>query len=387
MSDDIRQLLPLPKSTRSWVLQRLAWDSTNCQTAQVELQRTYTLRINPEWWSGLTVEQRRSVLLHEIAHVWRGDCPRGLELAQKGQINPQTWNIATDAVINRTLNDLPPGVRYEGACERAGLKPSVTWYTAYHIAQALTQSESSDGSGESQQAAPGADSGDQDGRTFEGDVVPSGDPVDHAREKADLEKAARADGLDPAKDFPASRRPQPRQAGRGEGAAVWTPDKRAALRVAVDLRAEVAKSTKRREPVRSWRREGRLPLLRGISRVPRPSVGLYLDVSGSTSEHWSDIAAIARGLRRDGVEVFVFNDGVREWDCVSPLRAGGGTTWQPIREHATGRFDKAIVATDGYFFDSVDAIGGVEVVWLVMPGGRKPADFGRTLAWPEEGSR
>ena len=386
MSDHIRQLLPLPKTTRSWVLQRLVWSSTNCQTAQVELERTYTLRINPEWWSGLTVEQRRSVLLHEIAHVWRGDCPRGLELAQNGQIQPQTWNIATDAVINRTLGDLPPGVQYEDACRRAGLNPSVTWYTAYHIAQALAQSESQD-SGESQQAGSGSGPAGQGERTFEGDVVPSGDPVDHAREKADLEKAAKADGLDPGKDLPGCRAPKQRQAGRGEGAAVWTPDKRAALRVAVDLRTEVAKSTKRREPVRSWRREGRLPLLRGISRVPRPSVGLYLDVSGSTSAHWSDLAAIARGLRRDGVEVFVFDDGVRNWDCVSPLRAGGGTAWQPVREHATGRFDKIIVATDGYFFDSVHSIDGVEVVWLVMPGGRRPADFGRALTWPKEGSR
>jgi hypothetical protein len=349
----------------------------------VELGRTYTLRINPEWWSGLTVEQRRSVLLHEIAHVWRGDCPRGLELAQSGQIPPQTWNVATDAVINRTLGELPPGVRYEDTCERAGLNPAVTWYTAYHIAQALAQSTSQDSDSDrsGQGTAENAD------RPLENDVVPSGDPVDHAREKGELEKAAKADGLDPAKDFPASRRPQPRQAGKGEGPTVWTPDKRAALRLAVDLRAEVAKSTKRREPVRSWRWEGRLPLLRGVSRLPRPSVGLYLDVSGSTSSHWSDLAAIARGLRRDGVEVYVFDDGVRDWDCVSPLRAGGGTTWQPVREHAAGRFDKVIVATDGYFFDSVDAIGGVEVVWLITPGGRRPASFGRALAWPEEKSQ
>jgi len=109
-----------------------------------------------------------------------------------------------------------------------------------------------------------------------------------------------------------------------------------------------------------------------------------LDLSGSTAGDWEQIAAIARGLRQQGADLFVFDDGVRPWNGSQPVTAGGGTAWAPVAEHIVqSSHSLAVVVTDGYFFDQLTN-PGCEVVWIITPGGRKPADFGRTLAWPGE---
>jgi predicted metal-dependent peptidase len=365
--------IPLPKATRAWIISRLSWTDA-VPTAGVSLQPGgYKVFINQDWWAGLTMEQRRSVLLHEIAHVWRGDCLEG-----EGR-DPQTWNIATDAVINRTLGDLPgEPVRYEDTCKQAGLAVEIPYWSAKIIYDRLIQQQTDQGD------SPDGGSPQHNGDPLAGDIKTGGDPVDHLKEKEALQGAMSQDGMDPRKELPGCAQPSTHKlAGQGTGTEQWSPKDRAVLALALELDRIIAKHRNRLTPCRTWRREGRIRLLRGSGRVPNPSVGVYLDLSGSTDNEWEQIGAIARGLKQKGADLFVFDDGVRPWDGSQAVVAGGGTAWAPVVEHiAQSGHSLVVVVTDGYFFDPVTE-PGCETVWIVTPGGRRPAHFGRALDWPE----
>lgn len=66
-----------------------------------------TLRINPDWWTTLTLDQQIGLLCHETYHVVFKHMERGEDKDHK------KWNAAADFLINLMLNDasfeLPPG--------------------------------------------------------------------------------------------------------------------------------------------------------------------------------------------------------------------------------------------------------------------------------------
>ncbi|MEM4383327.1 MAG: hypothetical protein QXU44_04655 [Candidatus Caldarchaeum sp.] len=64
----------------------------------------YSVKIRKGFWDGLDEKQRESLLDHLIAHVTRGDL-----LAVQAVNDSRRWHMATDAVINSYLPNLPPG--------------------------------------------------------------------------------------------------------------------------------------------------------------------------------------------------------------------------------------------------------------------------------------
>lgn len=74
----------------------------------VETNRVQTLAVdsswrvyyNPDYISGITLDELAGVILHEVNHVVRGHLERYQKLVIK---NPENWNIATDVVINEEL--------------------------------------------------------------------------------------------------------------------------------------------------------------------------------------------------------------------------------------------------------------------------------------------
>ena len=72
---------------------RLMWDET-CRTAATNGTKLF---INPDFFMGLSVEERIFVLLHESMHV------AFLHMQRLQERNQQKWNVAADHVINLML--------------------------------------------------------------------------------------------------------------------------------------------------------------------------------------------------------------------------------------------------------------------------------------------
>lgn len=62
-------------------------------------QNGYCIRVGKTWLSeGRTQDEIRTVLLHEVGHILRGDC------LTKSEMSKELMNIASDALINRSLD-------------------------------------------------------------------------------------------------------------------------------------------------------------------------------------------------------------------------------------------------------------------------------------------
>ena len=82
--------------------------STELPTAGVRLNKEtlrFELLYNPEFFQGLTPNQRKDVLKHEGYHIVLGHCT-GRQVAEQHHMR---WNIATDLAINSHLENLPDG--------------------------------------------------------------------------------------------------------------------------------------------------------------------------------------------------------------------------------------------------------------------------------------
>ena len=87
--------------------------SSNIPTAGVRVDpetSQFEMLYNPEFFQGLTYEERRDVLKHEFYHlIFEHVTSRKPE-----EISPRIWNFATDLSINSHLHNLPEGCLMPG---------------------------------------------------------------------------------------------------------------------------------------------------------------------------------------------------------------------------------------------------------------------------------
>mgnify|MGYP003113032653 CR=1 FL=1 len=76
-----------------------------------ENTQSYELLYNPEFFEGLTDEERADVLKHEFYHL----VFLHVTSRRPDATNPKTWNVATDLAINSHLKNLPKGCLEPGA--------------------------------------------------------------------------------------------------------------------------------------------------------------------------------------------------------------------------------------------------------------------------------
>ena len=111
----------------------------NPQTAQFEMI------YNPEYFAGLTDDERRAVLKHEYYHLIY------LHVTERmpGGKMTKAWNIATDLAINSHILNLPEGacIPGQGPFEEFPMRMSAEWYLNA-IQKKMDEQQSSDGEGE-----------------------------------------------------------------------------------------------------------------------------------------------------------------------------------------------------------------------------------------------
>lgn len=352
---------------RAWVLRHVRLEEDpGLPTAAATLDR-HGYRI--VWGAaarGWSDAELMGVLDHEIAHILRGDL-----LAGPIRENPCLWNVACDAVINESLRDLPPGVRWADLAADLGPLPHPV-QGAFKLYEALKQ-----------RAEAGAAASFD---VLSNDVPPG--------ERGQAERHHAAAVLD------APRTLKERAAGAGAGLDVHPARPPAAcglgfppLLPVVERIVRFLGQGQQRVRTRTFLREGRVEGLRGVARVPRARVVLALDCSGSMSEWVGAYWSLLAGLERRGLEVeaWAWADEAARWPRGAPQPAvGGGTRLGSLWERLGGRPDLVAVLTDGDLADTAEArrrAPQVPLVWLLPPGGRAPWPGDLALDLPEEERR
>jgi predicted metal-dependent peptidase len=295
---------------------------------------------------------RRAVILHEFLHIAYGDL-----LAGKGK-DPLIWNICIDTRVNHVVEkagllDVPFGdgklrdgaVTYEKIAPLLGLQgkhtlPPEVLYALFPVAVVSMR---------------GWD---------EAEVTD--DPKAHAEsaiaralaQKSKMMAAATGTNIgsiyvpQQTKDFP------------------WLRELHSALK-----RWDLVKE-------RTWRREGRIPMLPSKGWVEDEVLHfvLALDASGSMSrEELKVLGAYIRGLHKRGVsgEVWVFDTEITQRfkfaEFPETIRGGGGTRYEPVIEEAVKkRAGGLVIATDGYPWRWPEEPKGLKVVFLITTKVKPP---------------
>ncbi len=96
----------------------------NKDTAQFEML------YNPEFFQGLTDEERRAVLMHEFYHIIFKHVTDRAPWTTGNETNAKIWNIATDLAINSHIKGLPKDALIPGRDHFVDLPPGecAEWY-------------------------------------------------------------------------------------------------------------------------------------------------------------------------------------------------------------------------------------------------------------------
>jgi hypothetical protein len=295
---------------------------------------------------------RRAVILHEFLHIAYGDL-----LAGSGK-NPLIWNICIDTRVNHVVEkagllDTPFGngtlrdgaITYEKVAPLVGLQgehvlPPEVLYALFPVTVV---------------AMRGWD-----------EAEATDDPKAHAEsaiaralaQKSKMMAAPTGTNVgsihvpQQTKDFP------------------WLRELHSALKT-WDLVRE-----------RTWRREGRIPMLPSKGWVEDEILHfvLALDASGSMSkEELKVLGAYVRGLHKRGVsgEVWVFDTEITQRfkfaEFPETIKGGGGTRYEPIIEEAMKkRVGGLVIATDGYPWRWPKEPKGLRVVFLITTKVKPP---------------
>jgi hypothetical protein len=381
--------------------------------------RGYRIVINAHEWALTPPELRRAALLHELAHVVRGDCLRTrADVASAPEA--LLYNVAADGVINRTLPSLcnapfgvvdPRRVATEAGLPVDGMTASLAYsaikskmtevseanvqdliqrvcFPPDPAAMAARQPHPTDSLSDlfplpvhlrtwvaqrvewTSEVARGGIT--RDVRGYEGS--PGDAAVAHAKETRELKDAAKKDNAEDA----LPKQP-PRGAGTSRG-STWTPAQARTVALCDRVREFVrttGEAVRRRN--RSYRRQGRWMLYPSRPYSLSHTFAIYIDMSGSTLPHWEVLAGVARWAKSEGGRVFTFDTEVAEWREGKPFRAGGGTLWRPVVESAKREgLGAIVVVTDGEFFDKLDD-PGIPVLWILTE--RRGMPFGEVINW------
>lgn len=328
----------LPPEIAEWATRHLKVriDPT-VPTACVSLsERGYTLSLGRLW---NTLEgndaARTELLLHELAHVFRGDC-----LARPA--HPQLWNVATDSIINNTI----PMKHLDEIC------PGIVWKYREDAPHAEVLSEALE-----QQM---------------GVMLPSAKFVyellcDRAEQLQNmtlgLQDVSPAEGdLDKAmKEHAKAVLSAPAELRKQFGMDIKAPKSYTVPKPIADpvllvklrqvLRRIIArKDGDTKERTRTWLREGRIPMLPGRARVPRLRVALLIDISGSMTNVLLRILGIATWANREvEARVGVWADTGAWMRGSTPPAVGGGTNIRAAFDlMKSWKADVTLIITDGY---------------------------------------
>jgi len=344
-----RAVALLDKETRDWLLRNVKLRETSDPMTGVTLTDDgYVIFLGSELdeW---TDPQVRIVLLHEIAHILRGDC-----LSLKENVDHHLSNIAQDSVINVGFPEFkaqfPDGRPYywDFAAQYDELPSTYIpgWKVIYEVLK--------------KHSPP----------TNPFDKSPGNSAKD--REKAEQ---AHAKAVLEAREIPSLRNLSASSlvptCSRGKVAIQPLP-------AWSRLVEKVARKVKRNGfgslvHVRTWNRPGRAKGLRGAARQPRLTIFLVLDVSGSCASLEPVFRGLATTLKRAyNVRLGVFANSfatISRPDEVPPV--GGGTEIRPVMaalDHL--KPDLAIILTDGDFFDELTLPRCP--VWFVLYGDDPP---------------
>ena len=270
-----------------------------------------------------------ALLKHEIAHVWRGDLITMME--EKDTIDPMRANIAMDAIINKALPELAEVVADvgEGYIYIEKLHedyPDVPlnamgWRQVY---EALPES---------------AEHQLMDILKTLVKLDPKDAKIKHLITIGKLTSLSGRFGFD---DIP--KRNEVR-------AKPYDPRINDLLRLTRYV--DSMRGASLRIHHRTWSRPGRLPYLRGQTRLWRKHIAVALDMSGSMSQYHSLLLACAKAIARTTqCTLILYSDDILWQGTADKLpsdlsKMGGGTAIRPVLDAARRiRPDLLIIATD-----------------------------------------
>jgi predicted metal-dependent peptidase len=340
------------------VVENLTIDGTNPLhgRAKVDKDGSYVIELNAQ----LDEKGYETVLMHELSHILHGD----LLVKDKDMM---LWNIATDQRINAVLDHDEvkrlDGILPESLLEIEEIKNlprvPIAW-PAVMVYEAL-EKEAED------MARHMANNLDE--MVQEGDIS----ETDHVKTILKVRKLAEASGVEEIQSQIESMIQEAIGKGNGTNRPIGKPLPKEvkAIRAVLD-KIEAVHATKTRH-IRSWRRPGRLPVLRGSYRQLVTKIAACCDVSGSTHSIVDVLSGVTFWLQKEEeyetlpVVWASTAEVINSFEDTSEASVGWGTAVQNLFDLLKKeQVDVAVIATDGYIDDWYPE-PPFPVVW-VLPG-------------------
>ncbi len=279
------------------------------------------------------------IACHEVEHVLRAHCARGVELGLT-EDQREYWLMATDCEINDDMDH--PVVQRTGISPATfGLPPNLLAEEYYALLEQQAQQQ------KSKDNCCGGGSGAGSPQDWEADLT--GQEMKEIEEKA-LKQAVAHDVKAHAKKH-----------GIGtvhKGARIWADDLLAPVHIDWARQLDYVLSTRAREITAgrqdySWRRLSRRqrpeqPLRPGMIKY-QPQISVAVDTSGSMLGYGAEVRGVIRSAERHGICSVIQGDAEvtgRSAKMPKEFRGGGGTDMTKLLCAAQKEADLVILVTD-----------------------------------------
>lgn len=367
-------------------------------TTRIETAGTdgVVLLYNPAFVEGLTIEEVRGLLVHEVCHV---RFAHNEQFTDSGFVDHKRANRAMDMEINPIVEEagyrLPPNGCYPDEVGKS-------WQYYYGLLASESSDEGEGGEGDESSDEGEGEGGEmvRDGNHAPGTLVKEFAPElltdgADAEALADETKAAIEDASERS-EIQAEEKNGP--AGKDSSDSMM--GKNGAKNVSVrwqDAVVNLIASRAAGESISDWSRPSRRSISSGVYSPSRRRVcgfrlALIVDVSGSCVDWFGTWEVLAKNLVEDVREItaleIVYHDtnvkGVQTWERRSgeevtiESRGGGGTCFVEALSVAEGLdVDAAIMFTDGD--GRFPATCGVDLVMVKIPLSGRRNPFGETV--------
>lgn len=348
-------------SLRNWVLKNVTIDvTTDVPTMGVGLVPDFGIKlfINPDFYSELNDEQKRTAWVHELTHIARGDIFMDIPKEDR-----EYWNIAMDAVINdhfpekiQNVVEEMDGILYKNLYEELDLPKYVCFTNEQIIVERLKEKT------QKKQMALKEMLKEMGMKMFDEVMSPPGDLSPKDKMKAYIETMALQGLIE--KDAELREMIGKFTAG-AEKAPIKSRTYEVTRPIAVPLVDKIMaickKAGNKFRKLRSYRREGLVEGLRGLTRRRIGSVFLGMDVSGSVYSYIPFFLGVGSYLtfKKYIVKFGTFSDNFTLYNYLPKgtteiQNAGGGTEIKEMMDYLNknkDEYDLAIIITDGEIFD------------------------------------